>query len=134
MVTLLLRLALDVRVATIAGASLAGHPELGPALVDVARRESRLELVSVHAIDSRWSASLRPSGCSGRDGWSTRGAHGQMAAYALRYAPGWARCAPWLLDVPIVSAWLAARRASSWRCRQHPRCRSWLATRDGPAA
>lgn len=128
MVTLLLRLALDVRLATLAGASLAGHPELGPVLVDVARRESRLELVGVHEGDSGYSAALRPRGCSGQAGWSTRGAHGQMAAYALQYAPAALRCSPWVLDIPIVSAWLAARRAVHWRCRAVARCRSWLAT------
>lgn len=126
MLAFILRLVFDGRVATLAGAALAGHSELGPTLIDVARRESRLELIGVHAIDARWSASLRPQECFGQDGWSTRGIHGMMAAHALQYAPRWARCSPWILDIPIVSAWLAARRASSWRCWQHPRCRSWL--------
>lgn len=125
MLALILRLALDVRAATLVGAALAGEPELGPRLVDVARRESRLSLVGVHAIDSRWSSSVRPRGCTG-DGWSTRGAHGMMASYAMPHLPSWLRCSPWVLDVPVVSAYAAARRASSWRCRAHPRCRSWL--------
>lgn len=128
MLALILRLALDVRAATLVGAALAGEPDLGPRLVEVARRESRLELVSVHAVDSQWSARVRPPGCSG-DGWSTRGAHGMMAAYALPHLPRALRCSPWVLDLPLVSAYAAARRARSWQCRQHPRRRSWLTTR-----
>jgi hypothetical protein len=125
---LILRLGLDVRAATLVGAALAGEPQIGPLLVEVARRESRLQLVGIHAIDSRWSAQLRPAGCEGQAGWSTRGAHGMMAAYALPYLPAVLRCSPWVLDVPLVSAYAAARRATGWRCRQHPRCRAWLVT------
>lgn len=122
---LLLRTLLDVRFATHLGASLAGEPELAPRLVEIARRESRLHpLVGEHALDARWSAGLRPDGCSG-GGWSTRGAHGQIAAYALPYLPAVFRCSPWVLDLPVVSAWAAARRAAGWRCQAVARCRSW---------
>ncbi|MBK6920502.1 MAG: hypothetical protein IPH07_24085 [Deltaproteobacteria bacterium] len=126
MIGLLLRLALDVRVASIAGAIIAGHPDAADRVVAIARRESGLALVGVHELDARWSRSLRPRDCAGhRGGWSTRGAHGQMAAYALQYLPAPLRCSPWLIDVPIVSAWVAARRATSRRCLAVSRCRSW---------
>ena len=128
MLWMIVRLLLDVRLATIAGAALAGEPELGPVLVEVARRESGLSLVGVHAIDSQWSERVRPRSCPPGPGWSTRGAHGQMAAYAVPHLPSWARCSPWVLDLPLASAYASARRAASWQCRQHPRCRSWLAT------
>lgn len=125
MLWLILRVLVDVRTATLAGAALAGAPELGPVLVDVARRESRLQLVSVHARDARYSDAVRPRGCAG-DGWSTRGVHGAMAGYTIGHLPRALRCSPWVLDLPLVSAYASARRASSWRCRAHPRCRSWL--------
>lgn len=126
MLALIVRLLLDVRAATVLGATLAGEPDLAGTLVDVARRESRLELVGVHEIDAGWSDRVRPRDCPPGPGWSTRGAHGQIAAYALPYLGAWARCRPWVLDMPAVSAFAAARRASSWRCRQVARCRSWL--------
>lgn len=128
MLWLILRLLLDVRLATIAGAALAGEPELGPVLVEVARRESALSLVGIHAIDSQWSERVRPRTCPPGPGWSTRGAHGAMAAHTVRWLPSAFRCSPWVLDLPLASAYASARRAASWQCRQHPRCRSWLAT------
>lgn len=115
---LLARLVLDPRAASHVGAALAGEPELGPTLVAIARRECRLQLCSVHPGDA-WMA--RTLG----EGWSTRGAHGQVARYALQYAPSWARSWPWVVDLPIVSAWLGARRAASWRCRRVKACRAW---------
>lgn len=124
MLWLIARLLVDVRLATLVGAALAGDPELGPVLVDVARRESQLQLVGVHARDARWSRHVRPRGCDG-DGWSTRGVHGLMAGYSMRHLPI-GRCSPWLLDVPLVSAYVATRRARSRACRAAPRCRSWL--------
>lgn len=132
MIGLLLRLALDVRVASIAGAIIAGHPDAADRVVAIARRESGLSLVGVHELDARWSRHVRPSSCTGhRGGWSTRGAHGQMAAYALQYLPAPLRCSPWLLDVPLVSAWVAARRATSRRCLAVSRCRSWADVDSG---
>lgn len=126
MLGLLLRLALDVRVATVAGAVLAGRPGEADRLLEIARRESGMALVGVHELDSRWSRRVRPSTCDvHRGGWSTRGSHGQMAAYAMAYLPKWLRCSPWVLDIPLVSAWVAARRVTSPRCRSVARCRSW---------
>ncbi len=132
MLWLIVRLLVDVRLATLAGAALAGEPDLGPVLVEVARRESSLQLVSVHEGDARYSDAVRPRGCTG-DGWSTRGVHGVMAGHTAHHLPAPLRCSPWLFDVPIVSAYASARRAASWRCRAHSRCRSWLAVkREGP--
>lgn len=111
----LLQVALDVRVASYLGASLAGAPEFGECLSEIAWRESRHELVSVHEGDA-WMA--RRLG----EGWSTRGVHGLVARYSL--PPWW----PWpaVLDVPLVSAVVATRRATSWRCRQVRGCVRWL--------
>ena len=125
---MIVRLFLDVRLATLAGAALAGESDLGPVLVDVARRESSLRWVSVHLGDSRYSDAVRPRECPPGPGWSTRGSHGAMAGYTVHHLPRALRCSPWVLDVPIVSAYACARRAASWRCRAHPRCRSWLET------
>lgn len=120
MLGLILRCALDPVVASHIGAALAGEPELGDRLVAIARRESRLQLVGVHEGDA-WMA--RRLGA----GWSTRGVHGHVAAYAWPYVPAWLRWAgPAVLDVPLVSAVVSARRARSWRCRQVAGCRSWL--------
>lgn len=117
---LVARLVLDPRVASHVGALLAGEPELGDDLVRIARRECRLELCSVHAGDA-WMA--RRLG----EGWSTRGVHGHVAAYAWPYVPTWLRWAgPQVLDVPLVSAVVSVRRARSWRCRAVAGCRSWL--------
>lgn len=116
---LVARLVADPRVASHVGAALAGEPELGPLLIRIARRECRLELCSVHAGDAHHERTLGA-------GYSTRGVHGQMARYALQYAPEWARGHPWLVDIPLVSAWLGARRAASWRCRAVAGCRRWL--------
>ena len=52
----------------------------------------------------------------------------QSGVAAVPHLPVALRCAPWVIDIPIVSAYAAARRARSWRCRAHPRCRSWLQT------
>jgi hypothetical protein len=119
MIATLLRLALDVRSASYVGAALAGEPDMGRCVSAIAWRESRHELVGVHAIDSWMSRSLG-------DGWSTRGAHGMVAAYAWPYVPSWLRWGgPAVLDVPIVSAFVATRRAKAPRCRQVRGCVLW---------
>lgn len=127
MLWLTLRLLFDVRLATLVGAALAGDPELGPVLVDVARRESSLQLVGVHRRDARHSEAARPNGCPRGRVYSSRGAHGQFAAYALQYGPDVFRCSTRLVDIPLVSAYLGTIRAKHWRCRAVKRCRSWLA-------
>ncbi|HKY50821.1 MAG TPA: hypothetical protein VJP45_06155 [Candidatus Limnocylindria bacterium] len=114
MIATLLRWTLDVRVASYLGAALAGEPEMGRCISTIAWRESRHELVSVHADDSWMQRSLG-------EGWSTRGAHGMVARFSL---PGWW---PWpsVLDVPLVSAYVATRRARAPRCRQVLGCVRW---------
>lgn len=86
-------------------------------LVAIVRRESRGERVGIHERDA-WTSSAAcrkavrtgwlDDGVRCGAGWGTRGSFGLLAAYNLRYI--WLDCAPWVLDVPIVSAIAAARR------------------------
>jgi hypothetical protein len=115
MLTMLLRFALDVRVASHVGAMIAGEPQLGPTVSCIAWRESRHELVSVHEADAWMQRRLG-------EGLSTRGVHGQVAAFAL---PSWLHSVPWVLDVPLVSAFVATRRARAKRCSQVRGCVTW---------
>jgi hypothetical protein len=91
---------------------------MGPQMSCIAWRESRHELVGIHEDDA-WMA--RRLG----EGWSTRGVHGQVAAYSWPHVPVWLRWGPWVLDVPLVSALVATRRASASQCRQHHACVQW---------
>lgn len=138
----LLRLALDPRFASHLGAALAGDPELGSALERVCEREApRCRLVGVHERDRwmhrrAWLAAVRvgwldPGRCEWHEleaaAWSTSGPWGMVRAYSLHHLG----CAPaWLLDLPIVGAFVAARRASSPRCASVARCRSWASHGD----
>lgn len=93
----------------------------GPWLRQVCVRESGCPIgtVGVHARDAWMTRRLGA-------GWSTRGHHGHVAAYAWRYTPAWLRpLGPAVLDVPLVSAWVSVRRARSRRCSQAPACRRW---------
>jgi hypothetical protein len=136
MLELILRIALDPALASYAGAALAGEPALGSTLLRICERESGCTLQGHHGIDawrSRlvWADSVRagvlePVGCRwhtlSAGPWSTSGPWGMMRGYAMRYLG----CAPvWLLDVPIVGAIVAARRASSPVCARIRRCASW---------
>lgn len=134
MIALLLRAVFDPRVAAHVGAALAGHPELGAVLERVCDRESDCELVSIHRGDARWSTwAWRTAIRSGRidprcqplhDGWSTRGAWGTMAAFTVVHTG--LPCAPaWVLDIPLVGAFAAARRASHPDCNRYAACRRW---------
>ena len=113
--------------------------DLAAFLDQTAWRECRMGRCGIHDRD-RWHARavhrraidrgyLSPGVCPGhasRRGWSTRGAHGLMAGFAWRYLPRWARCfPPWILDVPIVSAWITVKRRDhlcssrrAWRKRR----------------
>lgn len=107
------RLALDAELAS----GLVG----GEWLVAVCRRESLcpMGLVGIHEGDGWMQRSLG-------EGWSTRGAHGMVAAYAWPHVPAWLRWwGPAVLDVPIVSAWVSVRRARAPRCSAVRACRSW---------
>jgi hypothetical protein len=130
----LLRIALDPRAASHAAAALVGEPELGSVLERICDRESDCEAVSVHRLDSRWSSwAWRTAVGSGRldptcqplhAGWSTRGAWGTMAAFTVVHLG--VPCAPaWLVDVPLLGAIAAARRALDPDCRRYAACRRW---------
>lgn len=115
MIAWLLKVAIDVKTANLVGTALAGHPEQYAAIECISRRESRNTLVSLHAGDAWMQRRLG-------EGMSTRGVHGQVAAFAL---PSWLHWAPWVLDVPLVSAVIATRRARSWQCKATPACIRW---------
>jgi hypothetical protein len=134
---------------TIQAAAAVGVPHMGPVVARIAARESRGDTrVKVHAGDS-WASHrvweravakgwLDPE-CQpyGDGGWSTRGAHGLMAAYSLRFLPELQCAGPEVLDHPAVSAIAAVRRARStggdceavaeeWAGRGRWAQRSWL--------
>lgn len=108
-------------------------------------RESRLQRVGVHQGDAglggrAWARSvqrgrLQPSWCPwhalGPDPsvWSTRGAWGHMAAYAVSYLG----CVPpWVLDVPLVSAWVSVLRYRAAQRQDAPRAlRAWAEVAHG---
>jgi len=101
----------------------------GPWLVRVCERESLcpVGLVHEHAGDAWMGRTLG-------EGNGTRGPHGMVWAFTKEHLPGWAP--RWSIDVPLVSAIAATRRAGSWRCRQVRACRSWAglpAARRGPS-
>src|SRR5688572_3764014 len=133
LMALLLRALLDPLLASYIGACMAGSCGLGADLARIARRESNLSLIGVHTIDARWSdvawrnavrvGWVDPQCQPRAQGWATRGSHGLFAAYSARFL--W-RCAnPTWLDVPLISAFAAARRIRSKACGAHRRCRSW---------
>lgn len=105
-------------------------------LFRIQHRESRDRWVGRHKLDHRprgwqgdgsmaayrvgsraWASAVQvgrldPAGCRWHDrgdarDWSTRGAFGHVAAYAIPYLGCWP---PWVLDLPLVSAWVARRR------------------------
>ena len=119
MTALILRLLLDVPFTSVIGATLAGSPEFGERVACIAWRESRNELVGIHKHDA-WIASK-----SHGPGWSTRGVHGQVAAYSWTYVPIWLRWGPWIFDAPLISAFIATRRANSSQCTRIAGCARW---------
>lgn len=102
-------------------APLASEMVGGEWLVRICRRESGcpVGLFGVHEGDAWMAKSLG-------QGWSTRGVHGNVARFAIAYLPSWTHSAPWILDIPLISAIASVRRAASWRCRATAACRSWL--------
>ena len=113
------------------------RPEEQRQLVAIGWRESRLRRVGRHKVDAlprgwtgpgltiarsvgarAWARAvqrglLRPDRCplharGDASSWSTRGPWGLVAAYSVPYLPGcWP---PWVLDLPVVSAWVAVQR------------------------
>lgn len=112
MLMLALRIIFDARVAS----QLVG----GPWLVAICEREApRCQLVSIHKGDQWMERSLG-------EGWSTRGAHGNVAKYAWPHVPWWASwMGPVALDIPLVSAITSNRRAHNPKCDKAPACRAW---------
>jgi len=104
-------------------------------LVAICERESACQPIGVHPEDAWASTHMRRAAMRvgwlkpwcpftrRRAGWGPRGAHGQSAAYSLHFL---GPCLPpELLDVPLLSAIAAVRRAESDRCDDVQRCRSW---------
>lgn len=122
-------------------------------LVAIGWRESRLRAIGRHKVDARprgwrgpglaiaravgsraWARAVQhglllPDACPLHDRgeasrWSTRGAWGLVAAYSVPYLPGcWP---PWVLDFPVVSAWVALARLRAAGRRGAPRAlRRW---------
>jgi len=137
--------------ATRAGAAMAGRPDLARELVDICRRESPgndcATLVGSHpptanraramyrkAIQRGWLATCplnTASDTADQDRFGVRGAHGLSAAYSLWHIGD---ClAPEVLDVPFLSAVIAARRATYQceaphlrACSREARRRLWV--------
>ncbi|HET6585712.1 MAG TPA: hypothetical protein VFG69_19775 [Nannocystaceae bacterium] len=129
-----MRIAFDPVTSSVLAAGLVGQPELADELLAICRRESHCRFVRAHEAD-RW-AGPRMYANAMRVGWldsscvfhrgaparfSTRGVHGLSAAYSLRFLGS---CVPpEALDVPLLSALAAARRAES-QCSHHGACTS----------
>jgi hypothetical protein len=143
--TFLLRIVLDPAASSVFAANVIGHPELADELVWICRRESHCELVGVHDGDRAAGRSMHANAM--RVGWldpscafhrgdpqrfTTRGPHGLSAAYSLRFLG--ACLPPEALDIPLLSAIAAARRATA-QCRDHGACtpsarhRMWIGVR-----
>jgi hypothetical protein len=123
---------LRVRLATWVVCLVLGEPDLVKPLLEICERESRCQPIGVHNVDAHlsWRGYHGQVGLGHLDpdcqpyeprGWATRGPWGLSAASHWEYLP---RCySPAALDVPIVSAWVAAR-AYQRRCRGKPKA-SW---------
>jgi len=118
--TSLYDVATEPRSAARIAVALEGDPELLEPLLKICHRESRCRRsVRVHAIDDHLSSRgyrgqvelghLRPWCQPYRTGsWATRGAWGLSAASHWSYLPP---CyPPWVLDIALVSAVVAARK------------------------
>lgn len=127
-------------------AGLVGEPSLGTELVAICRRESRCRPIGAHPRDASSGPLMHRKAtivgwldpdCLWHHGdgyrFSTRGAHGLSAAYSLRFLGGWC-LPPEALDVPLLSAIAAARRARA-QCENHGACsraarhRFWVGAR-----
>lgn len=132
LVVFLLRLALMTPAqanALVAGENLQLRAFLDTTTLREARRigvKGHRGLTGLHRGDAELSekawrnnrAQLVP-GCPGHDdplaGWSTRGPHGLMAATHWSYLPAWLQCSPpWIFNLSLVSAYVAAKKARRW--------------------
>lgn len=135
MLTLVLRVLFDARIASHVGAVLAGEPELGPVLEHICERESHCSMLSVHKDDAgrsreAWEMAVAVGWldpvCQPHEPrtWATRGAWGTYAAFTVHHL---GRCWPaWAIDLPLLGAIAAANRAAHPNCRRSRACRSWL--------
>jgi hypothetical protein len=126
MIALFLKIIFEPRLAAHAASFLVGAPELGEALENICERESHCKIVLSHVGDAWASRWVRPDECAGvHANFSTWGSFGLMAGYSLHHLPEPFQCSPWILSLPLVSAYVAAKRSIAPRCRQVLRCRSW---------
>jgi len=114
-----------------------GRPDIAPALIRICGRESRCTRIGVHARDTDvdpsdgWRGQVRLGHIDPRcqpyrpDTWSTRGAWGLWAAAHWRYLPPCYQ--PEILDVPLVSALVAAKKYL--RTCEGPARRRWCGRR-----
>ncbi len=123
-------LSLPPEPATRAGAAMAGRPDLADELVDICRRESPgsscTTVVGLHppslnpvegmyrkASERGWLATCPENtahDAADRERFGVRGVHGLSAAYSLWHL---GPClAPEVLDIPFISAVIAAKRAT----------------------
>lgn len=137
--------------ATRAGAAMAGRPDLADELVAICRRESpgddctafvashppaanRARAMYRKAVKHGWLATCAANTAvtvADQDRFGVRGAHGLSAAYSLWHIGD---ClAPETLDVPFLSAVIAARRATYQcearhlrACTREARRRLWV--------
>jgi len=119
----------------------AGIPEAAPALIEICHRESRCSRIGLHARDA-WTSTraYRRAVRAGKlhswcqpphhSDWGSRGAWGLMAAYHLD-ALGAPCLPPQVLDIPIVSAWVALDKLADTCAQSAPP--SYRARWRGPA-
>ena len=111
--------ALHPKAAAVLAAALLGRIDIAPDLIGICQRESRCAAVSVHERDAHlsrrgWRGQVRLGHLDPEcqpykaRAWATRGPWGLSAASHWEYLP---RCySPAILDVPLVSALIAARK------------------------
>lgn len=138
----LARIAFDPPLATVVGTLLAGEPRLARELLAICRRESHCRAVRAHVRDMQagpimfkkamargWLSEACIWHGGDRHRYSTRGVHGISAAYSLRFVG--VCLPPEALDIPLVSAYAAARRSRHMcerhgACTRHERHRRWV--------
>ena len=121
---------ISARDASYMAAEYINRPDLGDELARVAVREGRYAdgphpkdaWASPHVYRQAVARGWVDPECywEGHEdwNWSTRGKHGLMAAFSLRFLPEWTCPLPSVLDHPGPSALAAARRAD--QCRTNP--------------
>ena len=122
--TTVLRLLLDPYLAHAAGAHMAGRPDLSDEIYRICRRESwGCRRIGVHLghvermrpevfISAARRSGVLDGGCWTHQvaavEWGPRGPHGHVPGHALRHLPRFSP--PAVLDIPLVSVYVAAKR------------------------